>query len=130
MTLSILDINELKKETKRYLIFSIFILIFGIIYEIFSHGVYTPYMYLAFLIPFIFGVILKKILITVKAQIPVISDNLYNSFINTLTIGLIFNGVLIIYGTTNKLIIIYFITSILLLVLSVLFTFTKKVFDE
>lgn len=130
MILSILDINEIKKETKGYLIFSIFILIFGIIYEIFSHGIYTPYMYLAFLIPFIFGVIIKIILIKVNIKIPVISDNLYNSFINTLTIGLIFNGVLIIYGTTNKLIIIYFVTSILLLSLSLLFLFTRNIFEK
>lgn len=128
MTLSILDTKVLKKQSKLYLYFSIFILIFSVIYEIFSHGVYTPYMYLSFLIPLILGVIIKKVSFYIKIKIPVISDNLYNAFINTLTIASLFNGVLIIYGTTNNLIYIYWIISALLLLLSFLFLITKDVF--
>lgn len=129
MTLSILDTNILKTQAKKYLYFSIFVLIFGIIYEIFSHGVYTPYMYLAFLIPFVLGVIIKLIFVYTKINIPIISNSLYNAFINTLTIGSIFNGVLIIYGTTNNLLLIYWIISLLLLLLSILFITTRKIFE-
>ena len=127
--MSILDTKVLKNQAKKYLYFSIFIFIFGMIYEIFSHGVYTPYMYLSFLIPFSLGVIIKLISSYAKIKIPIISDNLYNAFINTLTIGSIFNGVLIIYGTTNNLLYIYYIVSALLFLLSILFIVTRKVFE-
>ena len=129
MILSILDTSMLKKQAKLYLYFTLFILIFGFIYESFSHGVYTPYMYLAFIVPFILGVIIKLVVLYTKIKIPMISDNLYNAFINTLTIGSIFNGVLIIYGTTNSLIYIYWILSLLLLLLSILFIITRSLFE-
>ena len=129
MILSILDTKILKKQAKKYLYFTSFIFIFGIIYETFSHGVYTPYMYLSFLIPLTLGVLLKIILLYTNIKIPIISDDLYNQFINTLTVGCIFNGILIIYGTTNSLLNIYFIVSALLLMLSILFLITRKTFE-
>lgn len=85
-------------------------------------------MYLSFLIPLILGVVVKLLLIKTSVRIPVISDNLYNAFINTLTVGSLFNGVLIIYGTTNNLLYIYWIISALLILLSILFFLTKDFF--
>ena len=40
------------KKTGIYLGISVFVFIFGQIYEYFSHGVYSNYMIFAFLIPF------------------------------------------------------------------------------
>lgn len=56
MILYILDTNGMKKEIKKYLFFSVFCLIFGIIYEIFSHQVYSIFMICAFCVPLVLGV--------------------------------------------------------------------------
>ena len=114
--MSILDI---KKEIKWYITFTIFIFIFGIIYEIFSHQVYSPFMYLAFLIPLL-GLIIKLVLVK-KEIIPTkVSDNLFNSSVLTFTLGSIIKGFLDIYGTTNSLISIYIILGSLYILLSLI----------
>lgn len=90
------------KNIKFYTIFTTSILIFGIIYEIFSHQVYSNYMIYAFLIPLLLGIIhiiFNKLLI----------DELYKMGVITLTVGSIIKGVLDIYGTTNNLVFIYLI---------------------
>lgn len=117
-----LDINYLKKQSFIYLFISIISLIIGIIYESFSHDVYSFYMQYAFLIPLIFGCILSLIIYIIKPyKLPNrISVNLYNASIATLTVYSFIRGVLEIYGTTNSLINIYIIVSILLLVFSII----------
>lgn len=114
--MSILDI---KKEIKWYILATIFVLIFGIIYEIFSHQVYSPFMYLAFLIPFV-GLVIK--IITIKKEIipTKVSDNFFNASILTFTLGSIIKGFLDIYGTTNSLISIYLILGSLYILLSLI----------
>jgi len=92
-----------------------FTLIVGIVYEQFSHGVYSPYMYLAFLVPLAGGVIpYLLILLTKAAYPPRVSVNLHASGIATLTVGSIMQGALEIYGTTNRLMIIYLIAGAVL----------------
>lgn len=121
MTLYILDTNNYKKVIKRYLIFTIIIFIFGIIYEMFSHQVYSKFMYLAFLIPLFLGVIFPFIIYKLKIKINNKSFNLYSSTIITLTVYSIIRGVLEIYGTTNRLINVYLIISIISLFLAIIF---------
>lgn len=106
MILSTLDTKSLKKQGIIYLIISMLCAIFGVIYEFFSHDVYSNYMIFAFLIPLILGS-------TVSFGLCIINKNneqsnpgrlenkLYGAGIATLTVGSIFNGVLEIYGTTN-----------------------------
>lgn len=122
--LSILDINDLKRENIFIIGFSIFTLVFGIIYEMFSHGVISLFMILAFLIPLI-NLITNIIFINRKIKITKLSKNFFSMSIYTFTFFSVIKGVLDIYGTTNNLIIIYLIVGILLLVSSIIFNKTK-----
>lgn len=84
--MSTLDINIIRK---KYLYFSIFLLVFSIIYETFSHGVISNYMILSFIIPLIFGNIILKLLKKIPNTIEI---NLYTAGITTLTIGSVIKG--------------------------------------
>ena len=111
MTLSISDI---KKQGKVYLIASTACVIFAIIYEAFSHGVYSNYMIFAFLIPLVCGATISYILYFInRKDISLLpskfGNNLYNAAVATLTFGSIFNGVLEIYGTTNAKVYVYLV---------------------
>ena len=116
--MSILDIKDLKKENNYILGFSIFILVFGIIYEMFSHGVISYFMIFAFTIP-LMNYILNLIIMHNNIKIIKISKNLFSSSILTFTLYSILKGILDIYGTTNSLINIYLAVGILLLVISI-----------
>ena len=123
--MSILDINDLKNENKFIIGFSIFILIFGIIYEMFSHGVVSYYMIFAFSIPLI-DFLINTIFINSKIKENKRSKNLFSMSICTFTFLSIIKGVLDIYGTTNNLIFVYLIVGLILLVTSIiLFVKTK-----
>ena len=93
-----------------YLGETLFLAAFGAIYEYFSFGVFTPFMYGAFLIPLIPGFI----------RVLIFRDNMTEFIahmgIMTLSVGSIIEGVLLIYGTTNHLIEIYLIAGLLLTV--------------
>ena len=105
----ILSILDIKKQALKYLIFSIFLVIFATVYEQFSHGVYSNYLMYAFLIPLIFGF---GTCIVIKKHPSKLSNTLYNLGLITLTLGSILKGVLDIYGTTNVLIFTYLIIGI------------------
>ena len=97
------------KNIKYYSIFTISTFVFGMIYELFSHDVYSNYMIFAFLIPLILGIfniIFDKY----------IHEYLFKSGVITLTIGSIIKGVLDIYGTSNDLVYIYLFGIILLVI--------------
>ena len=132
MILYMLDIKKIKKRIYKYLILSVFFLAFGLIYEMFSHGVYSNYMLYAFAIPLIFGFIVYLIIykFNLNRYLSELGMSIYNTFILMLTLGSIMKGFLDIYGTTNKLIFIYFILSIVLIIISVvanvIYNFKKK----
>ena len=85
-----------------------FLTLFGAIYELFGHGVYSYFMVYAFAIPMIFG-FLPCLLLYPKMpkEFPQLSFRLYDAGITTLTLGSILKGALDIYGTTNRLLILY-----------------------
>lgn len=90
------------------LIITAFCAVFGEIYELFGHGVYSDYMIYAFMIPLMFSVIPGVFrLLYGKKEIPDTARHLWNYGVATLTVGCIFQGILEIYGTTNRLAIIY-----------------------
>ena len=100
--------NNIYKTSYRYVLCSLFVALFGAIYERFSHQVFSGYMIYAFAIPLALGAV--PFLWLAKSAKPVpsgFSCCLYHSGIATLTVGCIFQGVLEIYGTTNRLIVIY-----------------------
>ena len=123
--MSILDINDLKNENKFIIGFSVFVLIFGIIYEMFSHGVISCYMIFAFLIPLI-NFLVNTIFINNKINVNKLSKNLFSMSICSFTFLSIIKGVLDIYGTTNNLIFIYLIVGLILLVASIILFIKTK----
>lgn len=113
MILYILDTNFYKKQAIVYIIISIITMIFGLIYEKYSHNVISYFMLCAFWIPLILGAIVSIILYIVQTkEIAKLQIQLYNAGIATLTIGSIIKGVLDIYGTTNWKVYIYLIVGI------------------
>lgn len=119
--------NSLKagKTALYYLLFTIFCAIFGCVYELFSHEVYSMFMMDAFFIPLIGGV-LPFLCMTVGKKIrypKTISRTLYGFGIVTLTIGSIIKGVLDIYGTTNSLCRMYVYAGAVLVIVAVVLYF-------
>ena len=96
----------------KSLVFSQITAVFGLVYEHFSHGVFSWHMAFAFLIPLLGGVIpLLPVLRRANAT-------LWRCGILTLTVGSLVQGVLEIYGTTNRLCGLYGIAGGILLALS------------
>ncbi len=118
------------KQRKKYILWhfiaAVFFAVFGMVYELFSHGVFSPFMAFAFTIPLVAGGILQSILLKTKVRIPNLALRLWNYAIAFLTVGSIWKGVLDIYGTTNRLIVYYPIFGGILLLLAVVQFILKK----
>ena len=112
--MSILDI---KTKTKHYIVGIICTLVFGFIYEQFSHEVYSYYMMYAFIIPIV-GLIIIRLL--------KIDSELFDMGVVTVTIFSILKGVFEIIGITNKYIIIYLVVGLLLITISLIIKLLKK----
>ena len=126
MTLYILDTNIMKKELKKYLIFSSLCLVFACIYEMFSHQVYSMFMILSFLIPLIMGVGVYALLVKKHFLVNNISNSLYKMSLYTFTFGSIMKGVLDIYGTTNSKLVIYWIVGVIMLVVAIVWQIINR----
>lgn len=116
------------KKSWIYLGISVFVFIFGQIYEYFSHGVYSSYMMYAFLIPFI-GLFIPSFLnnLILKRKI---TDNVilpWKCGIATLTVGSIYKGVLEIYGTSGTFEQVYLIIGSLLCIIATIVLITARV---
>ncbi len=105
-----------------YVVISIFCAIFGFIYELFSHGVYSYGMIYSFLYPLAGGALPYLVLFFIKkAPYPSAAvGNLYHGGIAACTVGSIVYGVLEIYGTTNALSGLYFTVGIPLILFGAL----------
>ncbi|MCR5144935.1 MAG: hypothetical protein K6B67_06480 [Lachnospiraceae bacterium] len=103
----------IRKRRIAYFIFTVFILVFGLIYEFFSHEVYSYYMLLAFLIPLAGGLVSE---LHVPSSL---SQQFLTGGVVWLTLGCVFQGVLEIYGTTNRLSIIFAIVGLVLVATSI-----------
>lgn len=110
--------NEPKRHIAKtgfiYLLISLFCVLFGAIYEHYSHQVYSGYMIYAFVFPLAGGALPFMALSLgsgrrLPGRLPI---NLYNAGIATLTVGSIMTGVLEIYGTTNDLLQIYWLVGV------------------
>ena len=119
--------KALFKSLILYICITVFIAIFGFVYEQFSHNVHTLYMYLAWLWVLGFGVIpyLLLYLLPIKIMPGFITECIYNLGVAFLTARSIYCGVIIIYGTTGEqMIMVYSIlASICLIAGSLLFVF-------
>jgi predicted membrane channel-forming protein YqfA (hemolysin III family) len=117
-----LDRKQEKRQLIIYLGVTIFALVFGYIYELFSHNVYSPHMALMFLYPGILG-LGPTIIIYICKGIKRPDDMvriLFHCGVLTLTVGSMVNGILQIYGTTSKLVPIYYIIGIILILSGVI----------
>ena len=105
-----------------YLCISIFCALFGGVYEYFGHGVISFHMFYAFGFPLVLG----ALFFTIIGKSPVIPypcrlcAGCLHLSIATATVGSIVQGVLDIYGTTNRLSVIYIIACIILFVVSII----------
>lgn len=119
---------RLLKTAFIYLLITIFCSVFGAVYELFSHEVYSFYMIYAFAIPLLGGVLpfMLAAMFNTSEFPGRLSLNLYNSGIAALTTGSIVNGVLEIYGTDNPLVYAYVFSGILFILAGIIVYMVKK----
>ena len=99
-----------------YLLVTLFCVMFGGLYERFSHEVYSFFMIYAFVFPLAGGVLPFFLLMKHKKAYPSsFAASCYHAGIATLTTGSLLCGALEIYGTTNVLTTIYWILGAALL---------------
>ena len=103
----------MKTIRNRWLGAAAFTLLFALVYECFSHYVYSRFMLLAFLLPLLGGALPYALLARAprRVQPGVLSRCLYDSGLAALTAGSVFRGVLEIYGTTSRLSTVYAIVG-------------------
>ena len=89
--------------------------LFGAVYECFSHGVYSPFMLCAFLLPLLFGAV--PFFLRMKSGRPFPSRaaaDCIHGGAAAFTLGSLMRGVLEIYGTASPLLAAYWIIGVLL----------------
>ena len=117
----------LLKTALVYACASAFCAFFGAVYEVFSHQVYSYFMLYAFAIPLGMGVIPFLVLAIGKWDMPgPWALRFYHSGAAALTVGCIFAGVLEIYGTTNRLVMVYPVAGTILILLGLGLFFAQR----
>lgn len=93
------------KTALNYLLLALLCILLGAVYELFSHEVYSFWMIYAFVFPLAGGTLpFLLMLLRPRRWYPgAVGRKLYHSGIATLTVGSIMQGILEIYGTTNRL---------------------------
>lgn len=138
--LATLFISEKNKKTSliRFLVWcgiTAFIALFGFVYEQFSHGVNSNYMWFAWIRPLIAGACIYAFLcfVPIKSVPGVLTESCYNLGVALFTMHSIIKGVLEIYGKTNDrmvlayliLFLVFMISGVVLYVFGLVF-FRKK----
>lgn len=113
---------NLKKTCRVYALAAAGTALFSAVYEHFSHGVYSPWMIFAFLIPLVGGLGLFALLGRApwRYRPGAGSASLCHSALATLTLGSLFAGVMEIYGTTSRYTLVYGIAGFALLLTALL----------
>ena len=115
-----------EKQLKKYIVITVLFALFGGIYEIFSHGVFSPYMAFSFLIPLVFGVLPAAVLTVMKKESGLFSSGFYFSALFTFTVWSVIKGVLDIYGTTNGKTVFYPVFCAVMVILCIITSFIKS----
>lgn len=103
------------------LLVTILCAVFGGMYEIFSHGVWSGYMVYAFLFPLVLEALPFGFLALRGRPLPCRrAYQLHHAGVATLTIGSLFQGALDIYGTSNSLTVMYWLVGMLLIITAVI----------
>ena len=111
-----------KKSLFIYIGVTIFAGIFSLVYELFSHQVYSNTMIYWFAIPLVIGAV-PNLIATINPRLDVGSawQKTMQAFaVATLSIGSILQGIVEIYGTTNSLINYFFIAGGAFLLISII----------
>lgn len=114
--------KEVLKRVFVYLGITAFIALFGFVYEQFSHGVDSLYMWFAWVWVLGFGLIpyLLLLVLPIKRMPGTLTECFYNVGVAFITTRSIFFGVLEIYGKTNvKMSAAYTALSIIFLIIGV-----------
>ena len=123
--------QKAQNTTLIYICVSMFCALFGGVYEYFGHGVISFHMIYAFAFPLVLGALFFTI-VGKSSTLPYpcrISASCLHLSVATTTVGSIVQGVLDIYGTTNRLSVIYIVACIILFALSIvsyILQITKK----
>ena len=102
---------ELKRERDRWGLAAGLTALFSVLYECFSHEVYSNSMLFAFAWPLLGGLLPFSLLLAApeKNRPGPLSRSVYGSGIAAFTVGSLFRGILEIYGSTNRLSVVYFV---------------------
>lgn len=126
MILSTLDTKAdkelLAKKSKSFLILTLFIIIFEMVYEALGHGVVSFFMIGAFLFPAVMGVLFYLMLSKINGTFYIsgLFRILWGSSLYTFMLGFIYKGILDIYGTFSKYTLVYWVAGAFLLVVSLI----------
>lgn len=105
-------LNSRQKLILLDLVAALFSALFGAVYELFGHGVYSYGMLYAFAPPLVLGVLPFMLIEMLHAPYPNrFARCAYHAGIATLTVGSLVSGALEIYGTTNPLTLVYWIAG-------------------
>ena len=117
MSISVIDRRRyrLVKTALFYLAVSIFCAAFGLVYELFSHGVHSRAMTYFFLVPLAGGALPSLLLAAAEQPIdPPRGVAAYRCGLATLSVGGCVAGILEIYGTASALVPWYGVAGIIL----------------
>ncbi len=115
---------------KTYLLETVGCAIFGAVYELFSHGVWSCFMIGAFAFPLLLGAIPFFLMQKRGKPFPRRAAELVHAGVAALTVGSILQGVLEIYGTSNPFMIVYWVAGGTLTAIGWLLTFIKQAVRE
>lgn len=109
------DKQLLYRISRRYLLAAAFCGVFSIIYEVFSHGVYSGFMIALFLFPLL-GSAAPLLMARLGTGVPdPQTRSLWGFGWATLAVGSCLHGIFDIYGTTAPLTVVYWPVGIALL---------------
>ena len=111
---------------KAYLLSTVGCALFGAVYELFSHEVWSCFMICAFAFPLLLGAIPFFLMQKRGKPFPRRAAELVHAGVAALTVGSILQGVLEIYGTSNPFMIVYWVAGGTLTAIGWLLTFIKQ----
>ena len=115
---------------RAYLLSALLCALFGAVYELFSHGVWSCFMICAFAFPLLLGAIPFFLLRKRGKSFPGRAADLIHAGVAALTVGSILQGALEIYGTSNPLTLAHWAVGGALTAAGWLLTFLKQVERE
>ena len=99
----IVNLTERRSSPTRRAVVAIITLVTGSVYEFFSHQVYSPFMYLLFMIPLVLGVV-PNLIVKMTGKTFLESEDAqaaYKMGVLTFIFGSFLKGVFDIYGTSS-----------------------------